>query len=452
MINLSKIIENIPINKVAIITPTREITYSDLLKLKKENEKNINAINGMNVSIRTNNRLDFVMLLILLDGSVKNMLIMPPELDIEVCKRYFQEANINCMAFLEFEKLEYRYINENTYDTKTDNDFNIKNNIYETSWIIPTSGTTNIPKLVSHTLMSLTRTTKIDIESGSKFRWGLLYDIYRFAGLQVFLQSIMSGGTLIIPDQNFYLKDTINFFIEKKCNALSATPSFWRKILMLPESDFLKLDIVTLGGEIADEFILQALVKKFPNAKITHIYASTEAGVGFSVKDGRAGFPLTFLTDGVNGIKLKISDKKTLMIKPEKRIQKYIGNYNLYENDGYIDTGDIVEIKDDRVYFLGRDSGSINVGGNKVHPEEVEQVLLSSNLIFAAYVYAKKNPILGNIVCADVVLKDKNADKEKVKLEILKFCRKKLENFKVPAILNFVEDLEITQSGKLRRN
>jgi acyl-CoA synthetase (AMP-forming)/AMP-acid ligase II len=210
--------------------------------------------------------------------------------------------------------------------------------------------------------------------------------------------------------------------------------------------------VITLGGEIADENILQALKTRFPNAKITHIYASTEAGVGFSVHDGYAGFPLDYLHNGINGVSLKISDKNTLMLKSEKQIQKYIGDNKLYENDGFIDTGDIIEIKNDRVYFLGRDSGSINVGGNKVQPEEVEQILLSSDFIHSAYVYPKKNPMMGNIVCADVVLKDKTADKQAIKLELLKYCREKLENFKVPGILKFVDELEITQSGKLKRN
>ena len=114
--------------------------------------------------------------------------------------------------------------------------------------------------------------------------------------------------------------------------------------------------------------------------------------------------------------------------------------------------GDRVEIKGDRVYFLGRDSGAINVGGNKVQPEEVENVLVNSNHVHAAFVYAKKSPMMGSIACADIVLSDNTVDTKIAKSEILKFCREKLENFKVPAIVKFVDELNTTHSGKLKRN
>lgn len=190
---------------------------------------------------------------------------------------------------------------------------------------------------------------------------------------------------------------------------------------------------------------------KFPDSKIIHIYASTEAGVVFSVHDGLAGFPIDYLKFGFGDVSFKISNNNTLMIKNKKQIQQYIGENKLYENDGYIDTGDIIEIRNDRVYFLGRDSGSINVGGNKVQPEEVEHILLDSGLISAAFVYPKKNHMMGNLVCADVILKNKADDTKIVKTELLKYCREKMENFKIPALIKFVDELEITQSGKLKR-
>lgn len=433
----------IPVDRDCLITNDILIKYGDLHNIIELNKSTINKLYSSNVVINARSRFEFAKLLILLDGEVNNILFLPQDIDKSLHDRYYSEANINYEVYLEEDILKYNIVSE-FIDSK---------NIEETNWIIPTSGTTSIPKLVAHTFNSLTRTTKSNIELGNKYRWGLVFDIYRFSGIQVFLQAMLSGSALIISESNMTISETVNSLVSNKCNALSGTASFWRKILMSKESNGLNLDVITLGGEIADENILQALKIKFPNAKIIHIYASTEAGVGFSVHDGYAGFPLDYLQNGINGVSLKISNKSTLMLKSEKQIQKYLGDNNkLYENDGFIDTGDIVEIKNDRVYFLGRDSGSINVGGNKVQPEEVEQVLLGSGLIYSAYVYPKRNPMMGNIVCADVVLKDKTADSQAIKLELLKYCREKLENFKVPAILKFVDELEITQSGKLKRN
>ena len=432
----------VPFDRDCFIENDILIKYGDFHNIIELNKSIINKLCSSNVVINARSRFEFAKLLILLDGEVNNILFLPQDIDTSLHDRYYEEANINYEVYLEEDILKYNIVSE-FFDSK---------NIEETNWIIPTSGTTNIPKLVAHTFDSLTRTTKSNIELGNKYRWGLVFDIYRFSGIQVFLQAMLSGSTLIISEANMSISETVNNLVYNKCNALSGTASFWRKILMSKESNGLNLDLITLGGEIADENILQALKVKFPNTKIIHIYASTETGVGFSVHGGYAGFPLDYLQNGINGVSLKISDKSTLMLKSEKQIQKYIGDNKLYENDGFIDTGDIIEIINDRVYFLGRDSGSINVGGNKVQPEEVEQILLSSDFIHSAYVYPKKNPMMGNIVCADVVLKDKTAESQTIKLELLKYCREKLENFKVPAILKFVDELEITQSGKLKRN
>lgn len=433
---------DVPFERDCLITNDILIKYVDLHNIIEINKSTINKLYSSNVVINARSRFEFAKLLILLDGEVNNILFLPQDIDTSLHDRYYEEANINYEVYLEENILKYNIVSE----------FINNKNIEETNWIIPTSGTTNIPKLVAHTFNSLTRTTKSNIELGSKYLWGLVFDIYRFSGIQVFLQAMLSGSTLIISESNMSISEIIKNLIKNKCNALSGTASFWRKILMSKESNGLNLDVITLGGEIADENILQALKTRFPNAKVIHIYASTEAGVGFSVHDGFAGFPVNYLQNAINGVSFKISNNNTLMLKSEKQIQKYVGNNNLYEEDGFIDTGDIVEIKNDRVYFLGRDSGSINVGGNKVQPEEVEQILLSSDFIHSAYVYPKRNPMMGNIVCADVVLKDKTADKQAIKLELLKYCREKLENFKVPAILKFVDELEITQSGKLKRN
>ena len=83
--------------------------------------------------------------------------------------------------------------------------------------------------------------------------------------------------------------------------------------------------------------------------------------------------------------------------------------------------------------------------------EEVEAKLLSSNLISSAYVYAKKNPMVGSLVCADVIPLNKEIDKNELKKQILSYCRDNLDSFKIPAILKLVDDLEITQSGKIKR-
>ncbi len=443
MTSIQESIQAVPASRVALSDTMETYTYGDLVTLKQKNQETVDCLTAEALVINGRPRVEFALLLSLLDGYAKKILFLPQDIDETLHTQYYIEAKVNYEIYMDGAELKYTSLKQNT-DTE-------KEEIFHTQWIIPTSGTTNIPKLVSHTFSSLTRTAKTNIELGEKYRWGLVFDIYRFSGIQVFLQSLLSGSTLIITDPTQSMSEMLTQLTDNKCNALSATPSFWRKVLMTKKSDELHFERITLGGEISDNNILKALKQKFPKAKIVHIYASTEVGVGFSVTDGEEGFPVSFLDGTLNDIKMKIDDENLLWIAPKEKNQKYLSKNDMYDNKGYINTGDLVDVKNNRVYFLGRDSGAINVGGNKVQPEEVERVLLNSGLLSAAYVYALKNAMMGSLVCANVVLSEEDSDKKESKSLILKYCREHLEGFKVPAIIKFVKTLETTQSGKLKR-
>ena len=267
-----------------------------------------------------------------------------------------------------------------------------------TEWVLPTSGTTGTAKLVSHSLASLTRTTRVDVRRGADCRWGLLYDYARFAGLQVVLQALLPGSMLIAPSLASSLPEQVEALVQGGCTHLSATPTLWRKILMTEGSDQLKLQQITLGGEIVEERVLKALGLRFPEARITHIYASTEAGVGFSVSDGHEGFPAGYLTESPSGIELRVRAGKLYVRNPSVKPQ-YVGSVDQFaDHEGFVDTGDVVAQRGDRFVFLGRETGIINVGGNKVHPEEVEQILMSHPEVWQAKVSAKRSPITGSLV------------------------------------------------------
>ena len=124
--------------------------------------------------------------------------------------------------------------------------------------------------------------------------------------------------------------------------------------------------------------------------------------------------------------------------------------------DGLVDTQDMVELRGDRYYFVGRRDGTINVGGLKVHPEEVEAVINRHPNVQMSLVKARSNPIIGALVVADVVLKpgprtsDADAARE-VRKDIIDTCRAALAPHKVPTSIRIVPSLEVTASGKLAR-
>jgi acyl-coenzyme A synthetase/AMP-(fatty) acid ligase len=213
-------------------------------------------------------------------------------------------------------------------------------------------------------------------------------------------------------------------------------------------------DYVRLSGEIADQAVLDALRKAFPGASIGHAFASTEAGVGFAVNDGLEGFPAAFLGKNAGGVEMKVEDG-SLRIRSSRTAHGYVGHNAaaLADDDGFIDTGDMVELRGDRYYFVGRRGGIINVGGLKVHPEEVEAVINRHLGVRMSRVRSRKSPITGAIVVADVVLADSTdqARAQTIKNDIVADCRQSLAPHKVPAMITFVQSLDVTGAGKLAR-
>ena len=112
----------------------------------------------------------------------------------------------------------------------------------------------------------------------------------------------------------------------------------------------------------------------------------------------------------------------------------------------------MVERRGDRYHFVGRREGIINVGGQKVHPEEVEAVINQHPDVRMARVRGRRSPITGAIVVADIVLREGHVRSfQTIRGEILQACGDTLAPHKVPAMLTEVATLEIAESGKLLR-
>lgn len=441
------------------------------LKYSKKNiisfiEKNYSTVlkqfHNKTIILHISNQIVLSHLLVLFDGMVKRIILIPEEFDLSSKNLSIENYKVDYLIndHLDYPSLQnvgiiieasifFENIPLNLKATESCNSF-LSTDILNTQWVLATSGTTGIPKLISHTRASLTRTTKQNFEKGSSFAWALMYQIARFAGLQVFLQSF-SGGSKLIFLNSGSIKDNLEELIKAKCNAISATPTMFRKLLMGSNFSDLDLKQITLGGEISDQKLLDMLKNLFPAARITQVYASTEAGVGFAVNDGFAGFPESFLGENLKGVKIKISNDNILMLKNSKSNDIKGNNFSIpRDQDNFIESGDVVEYKNGRYFFLGRSNGAINVGGNKVHPEEIENVINELSEIEMVSVFSKKNPILGNIVAAKIVPSG-NFDEKKLKLLISSHCKKTLDDYKVPITIKIVQTIEVNKSGKMLR-
>jgi acyl-CoA synthetase (AMP-forming)/AMP-acid ligase II len=326
----------------------------------------------------------------------------------------------------------------------------------ETEWILLTSGTTGIPKLVVHSLASLAGAIKHGGALGNRSVWSTFYDIRRYGGLQIYLRAMLGGGSMVLSNAHETTADFLTRAGAAGVTHISGTPSHWRRALMSPKAHAIAPKYARLSGEIADQPILDHLQAAFPEASVAHAFASTEAGVAFDVGDGRAGFPADLIGRLGSLVELKIEDG-SLRIRSDRVGTRYLGDNSgaLAGPDGFVDTGDMLELRDNRYYFVGRRGGIINVGGQKVHPEEVEAVINRHPAVQLSLVRARKNPITGAIVVAEIVPK---ADSERdnpppdtLKREILDICREALPAHKVPAAIRIVDSLKVTAAGKLDR-
>lgn len=401
---------------------------------------------GKRVALGNMPVIELVCALIFLDGLAEVILLLPNEDDAQTRAMRMAQANIDVVVendgleFSKFLELASTAAISNTRSPVIERPTPIA-----TTWLLPTSGTTGTPKLIPHSFASLTRSMSTR-SIGDEYVWGSLYSLRRFAGLQVFLQSWMCGTPLVLNEESADLSDVLVRFIALGCNALSATPSMWRKLAMHPLFDQLTLKQITLGGEIVDQSVLDMLIKRFPAARITHIYASTEAGVGFAVRDGKSGFPIEYLKNLPSGVAMHIDEHAHLWFSSTSNLSPALN-----ADSTWIDSGDVVEINAARVHFLGRANGSINVGGNKVMPEEVESVIKELPEVAFVEVRARKSTMLGNLVEAAITPKKDTLFDAAFKKKITTHCRARLDSFKVPAFIVAAPAIELTASGKLSR-
>jgi acyl-coenzyme A synthetase/AMP-(fatty) acid ligase len=167
------------------------------------------------------------------------------------------------------------------------------------------------------------------------------------------------------------------------------------------------------------------------------------------------GFPCSVL-ERTPGVEMKV-ENDSLRIRSPRTASRYLNELHgpLKDADGFVDTTDILDLRNERYYFVGRRDGVINVGGLKVHPEEVEEVINRHPKVRMSLVRTKKSSMIGSVVVADVVLRSapgpEGGGDRHILQDILLLCREELASHKVPSTINFVSKLAVADSGKLMR-
>lgn len=325
----------------------------------------------------------------------------------------------------------------------------IVRNSGHTGLILLTSGTTRIPKLVLHDISILLDRFHRKRESCRILAF-LMFD--HMGGIDTMLHALSSGSSLVLPKPGDRSPESIGLLIEKyKIQLLATSPTFLNYFLISEMNERYNLESlnkIAFGTERMPEWLLNSLKEKLPWVKLTQSYGTTELGVpSFRTRSDNPGW-LQFQLDAS---KIKITDGE-LFLKTEKRMIGYLNAPDPFDEEGWFATGDLVEFDDSGQYFriVGRRTEIINVGGEKVSPDTVEDLIRQAPNIKNVLVRGELNPLIGQMIVAEVELFEPEKPLE-LSNRLRNFCRNVLENHQIPSKFVIVEKLELTSSGKMKR-
>jgi long-chain acyl-CoA synthetase len=275
----------------------------------------------------------------------------------------------------------------------------------------------------------------------------LLFD--HIGGLDTFFYSL-SNGSCIITVQNRN-PEAICAAIERyKAEVLPVSPTFLN-LLILSEAharyDLSSLKYITYGTEVMPEATLKRCAEIFPNVTILQKYGTTEVG---TLRSKSKSSDSLWVKVGGEGYQTRVVDG-ILQIRADSAMLGYLNAPSPFTDDGWFITGDLVIQEGEYIRFMGRNSEIINVGGEKVFPAEVENIIRGFDNVSEVEIFGEKNPIIGNIICARIKLRENEDPKDFIK-RLKQYCLKILPNYKVPVKIEIVDDWQYSARYKKIRS
>jgi acyl-CoA synthetase (AMP-forming)/AMP-acid ligase II len=300
--------------------------------------------------------------------------------------------------------------------------------------ILFSSGTEGTPKVVLHDLQKLLLKYDRKLQAHRTLLF-LVFD--HIAGLDTLFYTLCAGGCcILLPSRS--PEAVARALATHKVEVFPTTPSFLGLLLAaeaLFGKDLSSLKVIAYGSEAMPPHLLSRLGAAFPGVRLLQRYGTTELGSppARSREEGTLWMEL-----GGEHVKTKVVDG-LLWIKSDTAMLGYLNAPSPFDDEGYVNTGDAVETEGRWIKVLGRRSQMINVGGEKVHPSEVENVLLQMPNVEAASVFGEPNALLGQIVVARLTLREPRSPSD-LKREVREFCRTRLPPYQVPARVLLAEE------------
>ncbi len=300
--------------------------------------------------------------------------------------------------------------------------------------VLFSSGSTGKPKAALHDFEMLVERYR-QPRKGMRTILFLLLD--HIGGINTLLHALANGGAVIVPSDR--APEAVCKEIEEhQVELLPTSPTFLNMLLMSEAHTRFSLSslrLITYGTEVMPEATLLAIRKILPNARLQQTYGMTEVGI---LRTRSKDSSSLWMQLGGDGFETKIVDG-TLWVRAQTAMLGYLNAESPFDADGWLNTGDRVEVEGDHLRILGRTSEIINVGGEKVYPAEVESVLLQLPNVASVTVFGHRSPITGQIVGARVQLREPE-ELASLQRRIREECAKKLKPYQIP------RKIEITES------
>lgn len=335
-------------------------------------------------------------------------------------------------------------VNELNYDNSS-MVYNVLKERSVSGLVLFSSGTTGDKKAVLHDFDKL-------IDKYHKTRKDLSTIVFMYfdhiGGIDTLFYCLSNSSTIGIPNER--TPENICKLIEEyKIEVLPTTPTFLNLIILsevYKKHDITSLKYVTYGTEVMPEVTLKKINEILPNTEIIQKFGATEVGTLGSKSENSNSL---WMKLGGFGFETRIVNSE-LQIKANSAMVAYLNAPSPFTDDGWYKTGDLVDEKDGYIKILGRKTNIINVGGEKVNPNEVENIIRKLDFIEDVIVYSEKNPIMGNIIVCD--LKINNIDQIEAKKIVKQHCKENLLKFQIPVKFNFIDSNLFNERFKLIRN
>lgn len=332
--------------------------------------------------------------------------------------------------------------------------------------ILYTSGTTGKPKgaMLSH------RNMASNVESLSKLteftegdRMITVLPMFHVFSLSVCINMPIACGATIVIVPKFSPAEVIKTIRREKATLFAGVPTMFSFMLQLPETtaaDFSSIRACFSGGASIPVELLHRFEEKY-NVQIIEGYGLSETApvTAFNPlrgtrKPGSVGIDIPDVKNKVvdpDGMEVPRGEVGELIVKGPNVMMGYLGmpeaTFSALK-DGWFYTGDLARMDEEGyIYIVDRKKDMILVGGYNVYPREVEEVLYQHPAIVEAAVIGITDTEYGEIVKAFVVSNDECLTMD----DILYFCQDKLAKYKLPKLVEFMNELPKNSTGKILR-